>query len=243
MKPGVCKLCRKEALLQRSHILPKNLIKSIRGEKGHVLDVTGTGRYGINPRQDGLKEELLCRDCETFCNDKYEKPFQTAWRQLALPNPWIPGRLVTAKVDYAVFKLFHLLNLFRSSVSELRELARVRLGPHQEILRQMLLAGDAGNAQRYAVAGLVLYDQHTRSLLQTIGYPERYTVQARTHYRMIYLSTEWIVLISAGGGEQVRQLALREDGTLVLKGHPYQGHPVLHEMWSRIADKELLPGA
>lgn len=238
MKLGVCKLCRKEAMLQCSHILPKHLIKPMRGEKGHAIELTGKGRYGTASRQDGLKEDLLCSDCETFCNDSYERPFLAAWEKLPFPVPWNPNRMLHAKVDYAVFKLYHLLNLFRSSVSSLKELSRVRLGPHEENMRHMILTGDAGESQRYAVAGLVLYDRQDGSLLQSVGYPERYSNEARTHYRMNYLSTEWVVLISAGGAEQVRALALREDGTLMLKGHAYQDHPIRDEIWSRIAGKE-----
>lgn len=56
-----CKLCHKEKELQESHIIPKFVYK--------WMKQTGTGRLrqGLNinkPIQDGIKEFLLCRDCE-----------------------------------------------------------------------------------------------------------------------------------------------------------------------------------
>lgn len=56
-----CKLCHKEKDLQESHIIPKFVYK--------WMKLTGNGRFrqGLNinkPIQDGIKEFLLCRDCE-----------------------------------------------------------------------------------------------------------------------------------------------------------------------------------
>ncbi len=241
MKHGVCRLCLEEAMLQNSHIFPKSVSKPIRGDKGHMLEITGEGRYGTKLRQDGYKEHLLCSACETFCNDEYEKPFNATWQSIAPTNPWKRGQVIQAKVDYVKFKLFHLLNLFRASISTLPELAGVQLGPHEDVLRKMILKGDAGNSQRYAVAGLVLYSQVDGSLLEANFHPKRMLRERRTSYTMFYLNTEWIVLISDGGAEKVRRLALQEDGTLMLTGHPWQQHPIRDEIFSRIADKEVNP--
>lgn len=241
MKRGICKLCLEERMLQNSHIFPKTVAKEIRGEKGHMLELTGKGRYGTEPRQDGLKEELLCEACETFCNDKYEKPFQKAWNSFGPKTPWTPGRMIQARVDYATFKLFHLLNLFRAGVSTLPDLVGVQLGPHEAVLREMILAGDAGAQQLYAVAGLVLYSQYDGGLLAANGYPKRHVYQGRTAYTMVYRNTEWIVMISNGGFEKARSLAVREDGTLVLTGHPLEQHPIRDEIFQRIAGKDPIP--
>jgi len=56
-----CNLCHKEKELQESHVIPKFVYK--------WMKQTGTGRFrqGLNinkPLQDGIKEFLLCRDCE-----------------------------------------------------------------------------------------------------------------------------------------------------------------------------------
>lgn len=241
MKQGLCKLCLKEGMLQNSHIFPKAVVKPLRGEKGHLLQVHGKGRYGVEPLQDGLKEELLCSACETLCNDRYEKPFRNAWKYFRPKAPWTPGRMIQAKVDYSTFKLFHLLNLFRAGISGLPELAGVKLGPHENVLRQMILTGDPGEPQQYAVAGLVLFSLQDGTLFQANGYPKRDVRGGRTSYSMIYLNTEWIVLISEGGAEKARRLAIQRDGALILTGHPWQLHPVHDEMMSRTLGKAPFP--
>ena len=58
---GKCKLCYEDKELQNSHIIPKFVY--------NWMKQTGTGRFrqGLNinkPIQDGIKEFLLCRDCE-----------------------------------------------------------------------------------------------------------------------------------------------------------------------------------
>lgn len=59
---GVCRLCNKSTVLRESHIVPKFVFKWIK-----QTSVTGYMRQGyqINRRvQDGLKEYMLCNDCE-----------------------------------------------------------------------------------------------------------------------------------------------------------------------------------
>lgn len=241
MNFGVCKLCLKEDMLQKSHIFPRFVSKPIRGEKGHMLEITGKGRYGTEPKQDGYKQPLLCSACETFCNDKYEKPFKAAWKSIAPSAPWSRGRITKARVDYSIFKLFHLLNLYRASICTLPELAGVQLGPHEEVIRKMLLTGDAGETQKYAVVGTVLYSEDDGSLLEANFHPKRIFEGRRSAYTMFYLNTEWIVLISKGGGENARPWAVKDSGELALMGFPWQRHAIKHEIFKRIAGKEEIP--
>ena len=53
------------------------------------------------------------------------------------------------KVEYEPFKLFHLSVLFRASVSTLPTFADVSLGPHEERLRNLLLARRAGPEDQF----------------------------------------------------------------------------------------------
>ncbi|OAI17660.1 hypothetical protein A1507_10455 [Methylomonas koyamae] len=79
-----CKLCKLPKDLQKSHIIPKFIYKPLR------VDTKSMQRLSKNysdekkykkckPIQDGLKERLLCFDCEQLLNNKYEKYFKTAW--------------------------------------------------------------------------------------------------------------------------------------------------------------------
>ncbi|MDP3905339.1 MAG: hypothetical protein Q8Q40_15385 [Methylococcaceae bacterium] len=84
--------------LKESHIIPKFMYKPIRDEKNRMRQLSldknqGNGKK-YNLLQDGLKEYLLCLDCEKLLNSKYEQYFKKAWfdeKKLPdlLPNPEI----------------------------------------------------------------------------------------------------------------------------------------------------------
>jgi hypothetical protein len=66
---GVCELCRKEAILLKSHVLPAFVFKWIK-QAGHI-------RFAETPNrrtQDGVKKDWLCRECEDLFNS-FETPF------------------------------------------------------------------------------------------------------------------------------------------------------------------------
>ena len=75
MLNGICKLCKKESKLMRSHIIPKFMHKGIWEKKGkndreaYLYTSNSPIAKSVN---DGLKEYLLCNDCEE-CFSKYEK--------------------------------------------------------------------------------------------------------------------------------------------------------------------------
>jgi hypothetical protein len=59
-------------------------------------------------------------------------------------------------LDYTQFKLFHLSILWRAGVSTLGPFAEFRLGPHQDRIRQLLLAGDPGEAHQYGMSAIAM---------------------------------------------------------------------------------------
>src|SRR4029077_12914110 len=114
-----CKLCLGDAKpLRQSHIIPEFLYKDLYDGKHRaaVLDVEGR-RVGLI--QKGLRDALLCDDCEQFLNETYEKPFCDEWRSgRLLPARISPGETYTVSgLDYARVKLFLLSVLFRAGVS------------------------------------------------------------------------------------------------------------------------------
>ena len=69
---GICDLCEQEKQLQNSHLIPQFIFNWI-----SKTSATGYLRRTINPNlrvQDGIKNKLLCRDCEQKFS-KYEKYF------------------------------------------------------------------------------------------------------------------------------------------------------------------------
>lgn len=93
---GTCKLCRQEANLELSHILPKFIYRWIT-----KTAATGKIRGLGNPnqsRQDGLKSYLLCGECE----DKFSK-YET-WFANNFFHPSIKELKVSYNYDENLFK-------------------------------------------------------------------------------------------------------------------------------------------
>jgi hypothetical protein len=133
--------------LQESHIIPKFVYKPLRDDKNRMYQLFLSDDHDKKSKkhkliQDGLKEHLLCFDCEQLLNDKYEKYFKTAWLdENKLPETMNGEGIKITGLDYSKFKLFHLSILFRASVSSLPEFKNINLGHDEDVLRGVLLNG------------------------------------------------------------------------------------------------------
>lgn len=84
-----CHLCRRDKKLCDSHIIPKFMYAELKNQNRQIMGITGQGKRGWAPVQDGAKELLLCEDCEQHINEQYEKPFKAFWVDNSpLPDPW-----------------------------------------------------------------------------------------------------------------------------------------------------------
>lgn len=237
---GECQLCKKHRVLLRSHILSKGLIRHILDENRQMVGINGKGRYGRDLIQDGEKQHLFCEECEQFVNKKYEHPFFLLWNSDAspIPNPWIPKSEITIKVDYGPFKLFHLLNLYRSSVSTLPSFRQVSLGRHEEQMRLMILEGDPGPDTKYAVTCFPTFNTPNGDLAKLITMPAKHRDGGQTMYSTVYGGAGWGILVSDNGFPAMRKYALKSDGTMRLFGYPWQMLTVMDEANALLAGKD-----
>ena len=238
---GICKLCQTQANLDHSHIFSKALFKVLRGPTRTFLGIHGNGRYGFEVMQDGEKEHLFCRDCEEFCSKNYEKPFCDMWfeaKPRPIPERWPETGNIDIRVTYAPFKLFHLLNLFRASVSTLPSFRDVQLGPHEENFRTMLLNQQPGPSELYAVAASVIFNPATREPAKIVTVPQRYRDGSHTLYSQVYGGAMWMVVVSSGGAPATRRAAIKENGAFSMMGLPWQSLTVMNEASKLIAGKE-----
>lgn len=156
-----CRLCMQPKPLQDSHVLPELVWSPL--YKGGGTDHWTVGAFRnaqgvLKPRkvQLGLREPLLCRDCEQLFSREYEGPSTGLWRHLAdgaaLPMG-ITSRSLSAAdgntgtrfdgVCYRSWKLFLLSLLWRASVAGGPEWSGVDLGTtHEPIIGAMLLKAD-----------------------------------------------------------------------------------------------------
>jgi hypothetical protein len=141
--PSVCALCKNNADLQNSHIIPEFFYKLVYDKKPKRFRI-----MSANPaepdrfEQKGLREYLLCRDCEQKLNrwETYAKSAFVDGRGIEVV--YHSDAVAFQKLEYMTFKLFQLSLLWRMSVSSLDFFKAVCLGPHEERIRLALLKED-----------------------------------------------------------------------------------------------------
>lgn len=181
-----CRLCQRESVLSRSHVLPD----FFRDHGGSLYPTGKTGakqpftqplhtdpgrrfvrkQHGFWESKQGLVEPLLCGNCEQrFCAlENYAKKFfygKSHPIRLQLPPPSEQFSFVAT--DYKKMKLFQLSLLWRASEARGEFFNAVTLTDrHRETLRTMLLVDDPGRDFQYpCTMGRMIVDSVTETLL------------------------------------------------------------------------------
>lgn len=193
-----CRLCLETRDLRRSHIYSELLYKPLYGDDQAAITMQRGVPY-IRKLRKGLRERLLCDDCEQRLR-KYEDYFAKAWYQNSPLPVRIPpvGTLKAPAFDYAPFRLFHLAQLWRASVSTLGDYSAIRLGPHEERIRQMLLSEDVGDAESYPLRAAVIVRAATSEVAHKLFAPHVPTREGGTRaYTAIYGGCAWRTLVAS----------------------------------------------
>ena len=146
---GMCKLCKNETDICRSHIIPEWGYEGSYDNKHRfaAYDVLNHRKGRI--KQKGERERLLCGKCEStfsvwesYAKSVWEKNAGN-WRKIDGGGLWGSG------LDYRKLKLFLLSVLWRSDIATGDIGENVSLGPHSEKIRLMLLEGHPKEPQLY----------------------------------------------------------------------------------------------
>ena len=116
-KVGTCALCREVRALRKSHIVPDFAYAPIYDEAHKLIAFPPDDVAAVSNPQQGMRDRLLCGDCEQYLNRHFEQPFQSYWIMAdSLARLGTSEMVVLADVPYEAFKLFHLSVLWRASV-------------------------------------------------------------------------------------------------------------------------------
>ncbi|EKE13342.1 MAG: hypothetical protein ACD_13C00029G0002 [uncultured bacterium] len=229
----ICKLCQLEKPLQDSHIVPEFIYKwgGLYNEAKHVMmGINGAGCRGWKPLQKGVREHLLCQECERLLNEWYEKPFQRGWfEERPLPRTMGIGDIFDGAWDYASFKLFHLSILFRCGVSTLQTFEEVSLESHEGCLRNMLLSQDPGKADNYPIFGNVVINNCGEVERRIISRPIRKRYDGHIAYEQIYAGVRWCISVSSHLNPDFCQGGLQPDGRMALLAVDWKDIGVLQD--------------
>ncbi|MFC1866534.1 hypothetical protein ACFL0H_00110 [Thermodesulfobacteriota bacterium] len=224
-----CKLCLNNAELRNSHVIPEFLYKPLYDSKHRAMGVHGQGHKKWQYLQKGLREKLLCQNCEQLLNDFYERYFHEFW----FVNSPIPFKFETDKIyeisgiDYAKFKLFHLSILFRASISSLPTFKQVALGLHEDKIRVMLLNHNPGMTSDYQIYAYVVVKKDGSPVQNLISQPGRSKSNNHTIYNIMFGGCEWHYMVSSHQYADFKKIALRNNGIIYLSVKRWEAEPLI----------------
>jgi hypothetical protein len=236
---GLCELCKDYGKLCKSHVLPDMAYEDVIDFTSHprmvvVRDVE-KGRVSDKTRQTGYQERLLCEECENQFS-RYET-YASNWLLSAkLPPPKEPRELLYVhKVDdYAKLKLFLMSLLWRVSVAKGEFFRCVKLGRHEEELRQMLHAQNPGEPDEYGCLITQLLPENEIPVERFLAMPAMARVDGHNGCLLAFRGFAFQYYVSRHRiPEGVRRAFLNRSGEIIIaRAHPGQ-IPPLRDLWNR----------
>ncbi len=225
---NTCKLCQKTRQLCQSHIIPEFLYKPLYNQNRKIMGITGTGHKGWKNLQKGVRERLLCQDCEALINLKYEIPFQHEWyKKNQLPRSIT--KPATLNYSYSALKLFHLSIIYRASISSLPCFKSVDLGHHEQNIQKMLLTGSPQDEDTYPITGLAVINSKGLIEDRLITMPKLFKISGHHIYQIMYAGVMWHTIISSHKFNEIKDIQLKENGDLFLPPIPWHELSVMQD--------------
>jgi len=153
MTEGTCKLCGGYGPLCDSHIISEFIYEYLYDEKHRAESVKRGGRRE-KPIQKGIREPLLCKQCENTLGEIERVVAPILKRAIAKIKTAGLGQVVTESAPYRELKLFLLATLWRAGVASGSNWAGADLGHHEDQIRQMLIEGTPGPVTAFPVMAI-----------------------------------------------------------------------------------------
>jgi hypothetical protein len=191
---GCCLCGWRDAHLRHSHVLPELLYDGVYDHRHRTVDVDPRPEARDNVLQKGLREYLLCGDCEGHIS-VWEHYAADVLRRLPPIGAQHPGDVFHVhNVDYQKFKLFQMSVIWRCSIAQGVAFARVNLGPHEDKVRRMLLADDPGSSFEYPCVLAAL--RPPGSLVGMVKFPGRLRIEGQIAYHLVARGLIWVFVVS-----------------------------------------------
>lgn len=228
---GVCKLCSNQRELCYSHIIPEFMYKALYSNNHKFNGIQPDG--SVSKLQKGLREYLLCADCEGKLN-KYETYSSILFRRLIKEN--FKGEVLCESIDYKQLKLFLLSILWRAGVTTVPTFA-IDLGPHEERIRDMIVNENPGKENEYPCVIYFFKDERIKS--RRIYPPRKLRLEGHRCFRFLISRFLFIFFVSSHNKSEKAKLSLRSNGSLnVILLNNYKDMPehlkannIFHENW------------
>ncbi len=232
---GICKLCHKEDLLCESHIIPEYFFTGMYDEKHTALALSALP-YSEGRIRKGFYDRLLCASCEHFLNSEFETYAIGVW-QSQFPGEDHGSGYVMRGLDYTRFKLFHLSVLWRASVSNRNTFRNVRLGPHEEVIRKMILDKNPGRDDQYTFYGN--YQTFEGDSITYVTEPGPARMEGHKVYVFDFGSCIWRYIVSSHPIGEIGPFCFNSQGILLLPKKDIKNDPRLLRITAEARKSDL----
>ncbi len=220
---SICRLCLKESRLSNSHIIPEYFYKPMYDSNNRFFKLSLEPDKQNEFVQKGLREYLLCNTCEQHINE-YEK---YANRVMFYEPPEKINQnskiVIVEGIDYKLMKLFQLSVLWRAAVSSLPTFQEVKLGPHQERIRKMILNNNPGKYTDYGCLQTAIFMEEKKLANGLVMAVELIRIEGYRIYRFVFGGIIWLFYVSSHNDSFIlKNLFLQEDGTLTIAKYPFE---------------------
>ncbi|MEE9443456.1 MAG: hypothetical protein V3V99_12395 [candidate division Zixibacteria bacterium] len=179
-------------------------------------------------KQKGIYEKLLCDVCEQHINE-FEKHVKIVFfDDMNYQDTGEPNQIKIVNLNYEKFKLFQLSLIWRASVSSDDFFKNVSLGPHQEIIRKMILQKKPGAPHDYGclIIGLEL---EKNASFDAIAMPKKGRFENLNCYMFTIGGCIWQFIISRQSHLfSHKKDFLQKDGSLLIRIIPANAVPSIN---------------
>ncbi len=230
MKSGICGLCKNEAQLCESHIIPEVFYTKLYDSQGRALGITGVGHKKSAVVQKGLRDYLLCKDCETLRNRDVEQPYMAQWQlNNETGNKLLPDESIVLKFDHDIFIRYHLYILFLASIAATPDWSEVSLGVHEERIRKYLFDGTMLDPSLFSVAGTLMVEKDGTAWDRVVFPPRQYRLFNQRCYGLTFGGVRWGYCISSHRNRHLEAVSIDKNGNFPLMSSLYSEHQHVHD--------------
>jgi hypothetical protein len=247
MKSGICKLCKAQAKLCKSHIIPRAFFKPVLEGGSTFWQVSIGGEVGVSKKAAQYWDWLLCVNCEKILKtyDDYALGFlkKEVWGKVPPQNDY----LVVEGMDYKKLKLFQLSVLWRAGVTNHKMFRRMDLVDEEGSIRDLIIRADPGEPTQYPCFMSPVYwdEQSYRGPAHFVGQVEHTVFAGLNAYRLEFGACVWMFVltnnlkISPFGG---REFLPDPTGSVVFHTRNVRDMPYLREYLMKASTSGKLDG-
>lgn len=240
-----CRLCQLDLKLCDSHIISEAFWSGVYNRNHKALPISLDENI-LNPIQKGIREKLLCESCERKFAD-WENTLKRDLKDIGnltsnyLEIIKIENKLIkVSKIRYENFKFAVLSLLWRMSISSNKIYKSYKLGPYEDILREILHKGLPVKelhfpiiVSRYELNGKFLSDM-------LMGFPPYKYEDIFTVQKFIIYGHSFSIIISNKKVPNVKiKYFLHETGELYIDVRDHLELVSPDSVFSKIFDKDV----